>query len=108
MDKQDVLKRAIEIIESGPLPYDYAEHGEYCPYCAISKAKTDLDEENDTGLSTSNCFRQLIHGWDFSGEEDAPLVDARQAISKDGALLPPYFKDKTLEVLKIALLEGEA
>jgi len=99
VDGRTVLERAKLIIESGPLPDDYSEHGAYCPYCAISKAKTDLDEELGTGHSVGECLKQLACGWDFGGEEDRPLMEAKNAIQLDGILHPPYTKEKTIIIL---------
>ena len=47
----DVLKKAKEEIEKGPLPDGWNRHGSWCPWCAIAKAKGELDEQFDKELS---------------------------------------------------------
>lgn len=94
----DVLGRAISLVKKGPLPRNDRDHGMWCPYCFIAKAKGQLDDERGTGLTTSELWRQLGMGFHLT-ESDAPLVGARKAL---GVINPPFTKAKTLAALKSA------
>ena len=95
----DVLERAIALIESGPLPESHRDHGEWCPYCAISLAKSQLDEERGTGLDLGQCFEQVVFGLSEL-ESDEPLIEARERL---GTIEQPFTRDATLGALRAAL-----
>lgn len=81
----DVLRRASDILTVGPLTGKWAEHGEWCVYCAIALAKGQLDDEHGTGVSAGEAMKQVLTGI-IEGPEDAPLVVARYRLA--GAPIP--------------------
>ena len=102
MNKVDVLTRAKEILELGPLPDEWRGHGEYCPYCAIALAKSKLDDEHGTGLGFSESLAQTVYGI-VETFEDLPLIEARESI---GDIDPPFTKDGSLKAFNAAI-KGE-
>lgn len=96
----DVIQRAIEIINRGNPPYTWSDHGDCCPWCAISTAKTELDEENNTGISISVALSQLLTGQFDEVDSDEPLVFARKALAKWNEIdLYSIDKIKAVEIL---------
>lgn len=96
-DGKDVLKRAHEILSAGPLPEGAC--GDYCPWCAIAEAKSQLDKEHGSGL---DLWGVVIY-WDVETPADRPLVEARMALSEwnnlGGAALT---KEEALAILESA------
>jgi hydrogenase maturation factor len=104
MDKIDVLKRSLLILQSAPLPEEDAEHGPYCPFCAIAVAKTQLDQEEGTTLSHMEVLIQTFIGViEFPG--DKPLLEAKKSINKVIDVNLSYFdsKELSLKILKEAI-----
>lgn len=96
---ETVLIEAISIIEQeSPLPECENGGGMFCPYCAIAKAKTKLDEgdEEAPGMLAliSNPLGGLAH--------DIPLEQARGILKKLRFPEIPN-KDESLAALKSAL-----
>jgi len=79
-DYKDVILRAIKILETGPLPHRYASCGEWCPWCAISLAKTQLDDEHKTGIPLSDVINDISGEIEYNA--DLPLVFARRALKE--------------------------
>ena len=100
MDWKDILKRAGDNLIKAPLPKGFDEHGEYCPYCAVAMAKSQLDDEGGTGMGLSEQLRQLATGFQ-EVESDKPLVDAANLLGK---IPEPFTKEKTLHAFDEALL----
>lgn len=84
-----VLSRASDILKSGPLPDGWREHGEWCVWCAISKAKGELDSEH--GISPPMGALFDIRG-EREFESDIPLVLARRALAKWNDIDPMTLK----------------
>ena len=86
-----VLKRAKDILDKRPLPESHSEHGEYCPFCAISLAKGQLDDEHETGISFSEAMHDMAFGL-TEYDSDLPLIEARKAINSVG-IEEPFIKE---------------
>lgn len=91
----EVMRRAIQIIERGPLPNTHSEHGGYCPYCALALAKSQLDNEYDSGLSDLQVLNQIFNGLKIV-QSDTPLLEARYKI---GNMHEPFNRETTLKAL---------
>ena len=106
MNKYDVLKRAKSIIEKAPLTTEQSDHGEYCPYCTIATAKSQLDEEQDDKLDLLKIVAQTIEmEFELATDirimpSDAPLLDAKGLL---GEIPLPFTKKKTLNILNNAI-----
>lgn len=72
----DVLKRALTLVQAGPVSPPLDNCVPYCPYCALSEAKTQLDREQGTGLSTL----EVLTNWNTLTPPDLPLVEAVAAV----------------------------
>jgi hypothetical protein len=94
----EVLQRAIEILERGPLTGMWSEHGEWCPYCAIGLAKSELDEEHGTGLDPIDSAIFYYNGV----ESDRPLIEARKKL---GTVDRPFKKHETMGRLSSAIVK---
>jgi hypothetical protein len=94
----EILQRAINLLEAGPLPPEHAEHGIWCPYCALALAKSEIDHERSTGIDMTELFRQAIFGFEEK-VEDSGLMEAVAAL---GEIDLPYERDKVLSHLRRA------
>ena len=81
LDAIDVLMRARAIIEAGGIPDPRDGDGLYCPWCAIARAKTQLDKEHH-----------------IEGINDGPLEMARLWLG------PPVDTRSLLQTESLALL----
>lgn len=97
----EILRRAINLLEAGPLPPEHAEHGTWCPYCALALAKYEIDRERSTGIDNVELCRQIIFGLKVR-PEDAGLIEAINAL---GRIDLPYERDKVLSHLRRVCFE---
>lgn len=74
----DVIRKAQQLIEAGPLNGDNCS--DWCPWCAIAKAKGLLDNEYGTGVAMSEAICQVVTGHIVELPSDEPLVEARKAL----------------------------
>jgi len=94
LTSKDVINKAVEIIKSNE--YDNTCGDGECLFCAISRAKTILDEQHGTGASLVECFMYPTGGL-FS---DFPLEMARDLIQiKLGGSDPPTSKEEAISFL---------
>ena len=94
MNKFDVIKRAKKILKTGPLLDENGEHGEYCPFCAISLAKTQLDcESENESIGLVEILKQRRYGTSVI-DSDKPLIEARELLIY---MVEPFTKQKTLK-----------
>lgn len=95
----DVISRAIEIINRGEPPFSWSYEGGCCPWCAISKAKGELDVLAGTSLSLLDTLRFMRE----EVESDDPLVFARHALAQWNDVDPCYIdKKQAIEILSQA------
>lgn len=100
----DVLSRAIRLIEDKTPPFEWSDHGECCPWCAIATAKDELDNENGIALS----MRAALYFWDREIESDKPMTDARKRLGKFNSIEDHLLnKDKALEILNYGMQERQ-
>jgi len=93
----DVLRRAHEILTAGPLSNACAP---YCPWCAIAKAKGQLDDEHGVGLDIAEC----VLYWDIDVESDRPLIEARRALASWNTVnIATLTQEASLEILEAAI-----
>ena len=106
MDRFDVLRRARDILLKSPLTGRDAIHGEYCPYCAISIAKGELDSEFNTGFTETESAMQLVsfQGFDFDNEEDGPLIEAKEMLAPLD-FQKPFLKEDVIKGLDLLIKE---
>lgn len=86
-----VLDRARESLLDGPLPEFYSAHGEWCPWCAMAQAMTDL----------------IVDGgddYDYDEDDSPAMRDARSAVSR---IIGPQRLTLTADDLA-AYTQGEA
>lgn len=100
-----VLSRARDILSAGPLdPEDQcSEGGPWCPWCAIARAKSGLDEELGAQLS----FTELAFYWDREHPTDAPLVGARARLKPFMDGFPARDQACGLRILDASMAIGE-
>jgi len=80
LDAKAVLTRAGKILTQGALPSDWQTHGANCVFCACALAKTQLDEECDTGVSVAHALADFFSGHVTEEPTDAPLTQATHAL----------------------------
>ena len=85
--RHNILQRAVEILKKGPLPESHNEHGEWCPYCAIALANTQLCIENNCGISDLQCIHEIITGF-TEQPEDKPLLEAKEILNQKTFIKP--------------------
>ena len=91
----DIIEKAIEIISCGDPPFSWSSHGECCPWCAISKAASEL--------TASLSPRDAILYWDIELESDKPLIFAREALNQWNGTDPySVVKSQALDILSQA------
>jgi hypothetical protein len=103
MTGRDVLVKALEAYEAESFPD--------CVYCAISDAKSALDDEVPTDLDhlpiLVTILRQALTGDVEEMEFDQPLVDAREAltpfISEIADCPSPLSPERNREILRSAI-----
>ena len=105
---KDILRRAQELIRNNhefePI---YTACQKFCPWCAASEAKGQLDEEYKTGISSLECLKQWML-YTMDGQinelpEDAPLVGARMALKPFvDAYESPLTQEESLKLLRKA------
>ena len=99
----DVLSRAAEMLRDGPLPEEDREHGMWCPYCAISLAKGQLDREHGTGVDMTTALFETYNNMVMEHAEDMPLVEARKRL---GVIELPATRETAVAAIEKALAEG--
>lgn len=78
----DVLKTALTLIQDSQPPWAWSYHGPCCPFCAISQAKTLLDEKYGTGLPFAELLNQYSSAQFRVVASDAPLLEARNLLEQ--------------------------
>ena len=83
---RDVLVRALALIKDCPPDY-YSNDVPFCPFCAIAKAKSELDAliddlDLDDGREDLSELFDLQNYKDARIEEDKPLIDARDVLAR--------------------------
>lgn len=73
---KDVLDKALGLIRIGPLPGSNCS--DFCPWCAIAIAKTELDSEFHTELDPLTAAIYFYN--ELPG--DGPLIEARKALAR--------------------------
>ena len=96
----DVLDRAVALVTDGEWTGDC---GDWCPWCAISDAKTDLDSRHNIWPPLTEILAVAFTGRVSEYDVDAPLVGARTAL-KPFADIEPAAIDQALclEMLQFA------
>jgi len=97
MDAKDIFEKAIELVGSGDYKNDCND--DECAYCAISTAKTELDEQHGTGASLMECILFPNGGLG----SDRPLESARNILIKMKVGNEPMSKAEVLILLGSAL-----
>lgn len=96
----DVLRRAVDIIARRD--HSWSSHGLCCPWCAISTAKSELDEEQSGGAT----WPELIEHWfDDRLPSDQSLVEARKALAPWNDRDPFAMDQFTAETILLAAMD---
>ena len=100
---KDVLREAQNLIIKNQMGRDNCS--EHCPWCAISNAKSVLDERHGVEIPLLEVAMQVIKDEIVELPEDAPLVEARVAIKpyiKIYEQISSLSKEESLKVLREA------
>ena len=96
----DVLNRAITLATEGGWTGDC---GDWCPWCAISYAKTELDDEHNIWPPFSELLNSAITGRVSECDVDAPLIRATRALKPFADIEPAAIGQALcLEMLQFA------
>jgi hypothetical protein len=102
--EEDVLRRAYKLVEAGPLP-GRNNCSDYCPWCAIATAKSQLGREHGVELPLSELFGFVVTGLPAVCATDGPLIAARTALNEavTDADTEPFTRDAALALLRRAM-----
>jgi hypothetical protein len=93
-DSKTILYRALQMIEDNTPPYEWSDHGECCPVCALAVAITDWEFENDIPMDNNLLAPILARSYlraQILPDEVLDLIDRNRAIQiLENALADSY------------------